>query len=177
MKRLLLLLLVLVPAVRAQQIPLVLGGVLETGTGTLPDGSSGAGIVRITPFVGVWMQSFGYLRIGYGLWDHEQTDSTGHKLEIRQRDLNVQLGVALGGPDRPYVIAGYTRARNLTSLGDADWNEWGLGLGNRFQVSPYAAFVTEIEYRWVGEHFDLLHERDVKGTRLQLSAGIAVYVY
>jgi len=25
--------------------------------------------VRITPFVGVWVQSLGYVRVGYGLWD------------------------------------------------------------------------------------------------------------
>jgi len=69
------------------------------------------------------------------------------------------------------------RARTLSNLGDTEWNEWGLGVGNRFQVSPFAAFIGELEYRWIGDHFDRLRETDVSGTRLQLNAGIAVYVY
>lgn len=162
---------------RAQVLPFVVGGVVETGAGLLNEGRSGTGLVRITPFAGVWVQSIGYVRIGYGLWDYSDADSTGHGVQVEQRDLSLQAGLALGGPERPYVAITYVRSRNLSNLGDSDWNEWGLGIGNRFQVSPFAAFVTEVEYRWIGDHYDRVRALDVSGTRLQLNAGLAVYVY
>jgi hypothetical protein len=161
----------------AQALPLVVGGVVETGTGLLNQGRSGTGIVRITPFVGAWVQSIGYVRIGYGLWDYSDTDSTGSGTSIEQRDLSLQAGFALGGPERPYIALTYVRARTLSNLGDTEWNEWGAGIGNRFQISPFAAFITEVEYRVIAEHYDRLRELDVSGTRLQLNAGLAVYVY
>jgi len=66
----------------AQALPLVVGGVAEMGSGLQPDGEGGTNLVRITPFVGVWVQSLGYVRVGYGLWDASETDSSGKSLEV-----------------------------------------------------------------------------------------------
>ena len=163
--------------VRAQALPLVAGATLETGSGLLAQGRQGNGMVRLTPFLGAWLQGLGYVRIGYSPWDYKQTDSTGLKTTVRQRDISVQAGVSLGGADRPYVALTYVRARSLGSTGDSEWNEWGAGLGHRFTLSPYAAIVTEAEYRVISEHYDRARDLDVSGSRLQLNLGFAVYVY
>ena len=161
----------------SQSLPLMVGGVLETGAGLLNEGRSGQGLVRITPFVGAWLPQWGYARVGYGLWDYSAKDSTGNGLRVEQRDLSLQLAVALGGADRPYIMLSYVRAKSLSNLGDSDWSEWGGGVGNRFQLSPFAAFVTEVEYRKINKHYDRLRAVDVSGTRLQINAGLAIYLY
>jgi len=161
----------------AQQIPLVLGGVMETGYGVLNDDTRGTGITRITPFLGVWLQGWGYLRLGYGLYDYTETASSGEKVSVESRDLTTQLGVSLGGVGKPYLVGSYTRAKHLSNLGDAAWNEWGVGLGATFQLSTAAAIVSEIEYRWIRKHYNAIEEATVSGTRLQMNLGFVVYVY
>lgn len=164
----------------AQQIPLVVGGVAETGYGVLEDGSDGAGLSRMTPFVGVWIQGWGYLRIGYGLNHYKRTpDDTmkEDKVSVNARDFTTQLGISLGGVGKPYIVGSFTRAKHLSDLGDVAWNEWGAGLGATFQLNAYAAIVTEMEYRWVRGHYDPVERIDVSGTRLQMNLGFVVYVY
>ena len=161
----------------AQQIPLVLGGVMETGYGVLNDDTRGTGITRITPFLGVWLQGWGYLRLGYGLYDYTETASSGEKVSVESRDLTTQLGVSLGGVGKPYLVGSFTRAKHLSNLGDAAWNEWGVGLGATFQLSTAAAIVSEIEYRWIRKHYNAIEEATVSGTRLQMNLGFVVYVY
>jgi hypothetical protein len=164
-------------SVQAQSLPFVAGGVLETGTGMLGQDRQGAGIVRITPFVGAWLSGIGYLRLGFSPWSYETKDAEGNRTEWKQRDFTVQAGFALGGPERPYIAATYVRARTLSRQGDTEWTEWGAGIGHRFRLSPLAALVAEIEHRWIPEHYDRLQNLDVSGTRLQLNLGLAVYFY
>ena len=54
---------------KTNQLPVVLGGTLDLGTGVMNDDEASSGIVRITPFVGAWIQGLGYLRVGYGMYD------------------------------------------------------------------------------------------------------------
>lgn len=164
----------------AQQIPLVVGGVAETGYGILEDGSNGAGLSRMTPFVGVWLQGWGYLRFGYGLYHYERTPDDAEnesKVSVNARDFTSQLGVSLGGLGRPYIVGSFTRAKHLSDMGDVAWNEWGAGLGATFQLNTMAAIVTEMEYRWVRSHYDPVEGMTVSGTRLQMNLGFVVYVY
>ncbi len=154
---------------------MVIGGVAEIGTGHLNDHSHGSGVVRMTPFVGVWLQGLGSLRIGYGLFNYTEHPENGKKQTVEQRDFTVQLGVSAGLA--PSFLLSYTRARSLSSLGDASWNEWGAGIGVKFQIIPTVAFVSEMEYRWITEYYDPLHNKDVSGTRLQMNLGFLFYVY
>ena len=54
----------------AQKLPFVVGAVAETGYGILSDGTDGAGLNRMTPFIGAWINGIGYCRLGYGLYNY-----------------------------------------------------------------------------------------------------------
>lgn len=159
----------------ASNLPFVVGGTVDVGTGVMNDDENGAGIVRITPFVGAWLQGLGYLRVGYGLYDFESNPDGGEKVSVEHRDFSVMLGVTVFSG--PYIQGSYTRAKNLSKIGDVSWNEFGVGLGTNFILSASAALVTEIEYRWVLSHYDPILEETVSGSRLQLHFGFVVYVY
>ena len=161
----------------AQKLPFVVGAVAETGYGILSDGTDGAGLNRMTPFVGAWINGIGYCRLGYGLYNYSRTDADGEHLSVKSRAFNVTLGASLGGPGRPYLIGSFSRAKQLANIGDVTWNEWGVGGGATFQMLPTAAIVTELEYRWIRSHYDPVKELRVGGTRLQFNVGFVVYVY
>lgn len=161
----------------AQKLPFVIGGVAETAYGTLDDGTDGAGLNRMTPFVGAWINGIGYCRIGYGFYNYFRTPSEGDRLSVRGRTLNGTLGVSLGGPGRPYLIGSFSRARKLSNIGDVTWNEWGIGGGTTFQILPTSAIVAELEYRWIRPHYDPVESERIKGTRLQFNLGFVIYVY
>lgn len=169
--------LLLVSHASAQKIPVVVGGVAESGYGILDDGSHGAGLNRMTPFMGVWLNGWGYLRFGCGFYNYSRSSDDGERISIKSRDLSAQLAASLGGVGKPYIVGSFTRAKNLSSIGDVAWNEWGVGLGATFQLSTMSAIVSEMEYRWVLSHYDPIQEMTVHGTRLQLNLGFVVYVY
>lgn len=160
---------------QTNQLPVVLGGTLDLGTGVMNDDEASSGIVRITPFVGAWIQGLGYLRVGYGMYDFTSKADNSEKYTVKHRDFSVLLGIALGVG--PYLQGSYTRAKNLSEFGDVSWHEWGVGLGTTFPLSPMAAIVTELEYRWILSHYDSFLEEKVSGSRLQLNLGFVVYVY
>lgn len=175
--RILFLVLFLAAIANAQKLPFIVGGVAETAYGILDDGSNGAGFNRMTPFVGAWVRGIGYLRVGYGLYDYSRTDALDKHLSVRSRSLNGTLGVSLGSPERPYLIGSFTRAKTLSNVGDVTWYEWGVGGGATFQLLPTAAFITELEYRWILSHYNPVEDERVRGTRLQFNFGFVVYVY
>lgn len=158
----------------AQKLPFVVGGTIETGTGVMADDEEGTGIVRITPQVGAWIMGLGYFKVGYGLYNFTIHPDDAEKETVRHRDISFQLGVALGGP---YLEGSYTRAKNLSDIGDVAWNEWGVGIGTMFNIGASSALVMELEHRWVISHYDPLIEEKVNGSRLQLNIGFVVYVY
>lgn len=157
------------------KMPLVIGGVLETGSGVLSSGEHGIGLIRVTPMVGVWISGIGYLRFGYGFYDYEKNPEEGETVEISHRDFSAQLGLSLGMG--PYIQGSYTRAKNLSDNGDVVWNEYGIGLGSFFQLGVKSALVLELEYRFISEHYDPFNEETISGSRLQMNIGFVVYVY
>ncbi|GHV14237.1 hypothetical protein AGMMS49938_10030 [Fibrobacterales bacterium] len=163
---------------QAQNIPVILGGVLETGSGLLEGDNYGTGIVRITPFAGVWLNGLGFARLGFSVGSQENKDSLeAVSKEFRRFDFSAQLGVSMIGAERPYIAVSYIRSREFAPLGDSNWNEWGLGIGHRFTLSPYAAIVIEAEHRWIMEHYDPVLNENISGTRLQMNFGLVVYPY
>jgi len=162
----------------AQNLPTVLGAVLETGSGMLESNNYGTGILRITPFAGFWINGLGFARIGFSTGDQKQTDdSTGFYSETKRLDFSAQIGFSAIGPERPYIAVSYVRNKAYSSSNDAVWNEWGLGIGHRFSLSPFAAIVIEAEHRWIPRHYDRLQNLDISGRRLQMNFGLVVYPY
>ena len=160
----------------APSVPFIAGAQLESGVGLMPDGKAGAGIVRATPYLGAWLQGMGYVKLGAAIWKTSITDTSDALHETQQRDLSIQLGASFLGPDKPYFITSYTKARQLSENGDADWTEWGLGLGSYFPLgSGFGALTLEAEYRWIGKHHDPMLNLDVEGTRIQMNIGFVVY--
>jgi len=151
----------------AQNLPVVLGSVLETSTE----------IIRITPFAGLWINGLGFARIGISTGSQEQTDPTGFVNEKKRLDFSAQIGFSAIGPERPYIAASYVRCKSYSLNNDAVWSEWGLGIGHRFSLSPFAAIVIEAEHRWIPKHFDSLQGLDISGRRLQMNFGLVVYPY
>ena len=163
--------------VYAQNLPVVLGAVLETGSGLLENDNYGNGIVRITPFAGVWINGIGFARIGVSTGNKKETGSTGSLDEVKRFDLSAQIGFSAIGPERPYIAVSYVRNKAYSSIADFAWNEWGLGIGHRFLLSPFAAIVIEAEHRWITEHYDRLRDLDISGRRLQMNLGLVVHPY
>jgi len=160
----------------AQNIPFVLGGVLEVGSGTLDDSRYGTGIVRITPFAGIWINGLGFARIGVSTDSYEKNES-GETLEAKRLDISAQIGFSVIGPERPYIAGSFTKSKAYSPGGDAVWNEWGVGIGHRFSLSPFAAIIIEAEHRWITEHYSHQLNSDISGRKLQMNFGFVVYPY
>jgi len=150
-----------------QNLPVVLGSVLETSTE----------IIRITPFAGFWINGLGFARLGVSTGSQKQTDSDGYSSETKRLDFSAQLGFSAIGPERPYIAASYVRNKAYSPSSDAAWNEFGLGIGHRFSLSPFAAIVIEAEHRWISKYYDRVQNIDVSGRRLQMNFGLVVYPY
>jgi len=151
----------------AQSLPMVVGSVLETSTE----------IIRITPFAGLWVNGLGFARLGISTGSQKQIDSVGSSSETSRLDFSAQIGISAIGPERPYISASYVRNKAYSPSSDAVWNEWGLGIGHRFSLSPFAAIVIEAEHRWIPRHYDRLRDLDISGRRLQMNFGLVVYPY
>ncbi len=152
----------------AQNLPAILGGVLEVDY---------TGIARVTPFVGFWLNGLGFARVGANIGNTEETDSLGISSETKRLDISVQIGFSPIGPERPYIAASYVKNKAYSQKGDVTWNEFGLGFGHRFSLSPYAAIVIEAEHRWIPEYHDRLRNIDVSGRKLQMNFGLVAYPY
>jgi hypothetical protein len=159
----------------AQKFPAVLGAVLEVGSGMLEDGNYGTGIARITPFAGIWLNGLGFARLGIST-GNQKTDSVGILNETRRLDISAQLGFSVIGPELPYIAASYVRNNIYSMKGDAAWNEWGLGIGHRFLLSPFAAIVIEAEHRWLIEHYNRQMDLRSSGRRLQMNFGLVAHL-
>ncbi|MDR3000682.1 MAG: porin family protein [Fibromonadaceae bacterium] len=159
----------------AQGLPFVLGAVLETGSGLLESNNYGSGIVRTTPFVGVWIDGIGFARVGISTGSRE-IDSTGFSEELKRLDFSAQVGFSAIGPQRPYIAGSYVRSKAYSPSSDIEWNELGLGIGHRFSLSPFAAIVVEAEHRWIMKHYDRIQRLNISGTRLQMNFGLMAHV-
>jgi hypothetical protein len=151
----------------AQNIPAVLGAVLEVDTE----------IIKVTPFAGIWVNGLGFARVGVSTGNMKETDSLGVSSETKRLDISAQIGFSAIGPERPYIAASYVRNKVYSPNSDVAWHEWGLGIGHRFSLSPYAAIVIEAEHRWIAEHYDRARSVDVSGRKFQMNFGLVVYPY
>jgi len=149
---------------------------METGSGLLENDNYGNGIVRITPFAGVWLNGIGFARVGIST-SNKKTDSIGSLNEVKRLDLSAQIGFSAIGPEHPYIAASYVRNKAYSTSADFAWNEWGIGIGHRFSLSPFAAIVIEAEHRWITKHYDRLQNLDISGRRLQMNFGLVVHPY
>lgn len=156
----------------AQGIPVALGAVLEVGSGLIESDTYGNGIVRITPFAGVWINGIGFARFGVSTSNKEEIEPYGSLNETRRLDLSMQIGFSVIGPERPYIAGSFVRSKAYYPSADVAWNEWGLGIGHRFSISPFAGIVIEAEHRWIAEHYNRLQNADVSGRRLQINFGL-----
>jgi len=145
----------------AQHFPAVMGAVLETGSGLLESDNYGTGIARITPFAGLWINGIGFARIGISTSEKKETNSDGSSMEAKRFDLSMQIGFSAIGPERPYIAASYVRNKAYSNEADLTWSEWGLGIGHRFSLSPFAAIVIEAEHRWITKHYDRLQNGSI----------------
>ena len=154
------------------QLPVVLGAVLETGTGLLSGDDYGAGIVRITPFAGVWINGIGFVRLGASTDSHKRVSDYEEPEELKRMDISIQAGVTVLGPQYPYIALSYVKAGSYSNVGDSKWNEFGLGIGHRFSLSSFAAIVIEAEHRWIEEHYNKARYELVSGRRMQINFGL-----
>ena len=156
----------------AQGIPVVLGAVLEVGSGLIESNTYDNGIVRITPFAGVWINGIGFARIGVNTSNKKEIDQNGFSNETKRFDISTQIGYSAIGPERPYIAGSFVRSKAYYPSTEVAWNEWGIGIGHRFLLSPFAAIVIEAEHRWIAEHYDRSLNSDVSGRRLQINFGL-----
>ncbi|MDR0517043.1 MAG: hypothetical protein LBH25_08375 [Fibromonadaceae bacterium] len=156
-------------------MPVILGAVLETGSGLLESGNYGTGIARITPFVGIWMDGLGFARLGASTASQKEVIDPGVSEELNRLDFSTQIGLCIIGPEMPYIALSYVRAGSYSQnsqIGDSKWNELGAGFGHRFSFSPSASLVIEAEHRWITEHYDRRRNKEVSGRRLQMNFGL-----
>ena len=154
--------------------PIFLGAALGFGSGTGVGSSKGLGLRQIEPMIGAWYPGIGFLRVGYGFFEYQE-EADHEKYEIDHSMFDVELG--LHAMSVFYLLGSYSRAKELSDLGDIAWNEWGAGFGSLINIFATTMLFAEVSYRWVLEHYDPFMGKEVKGSRLQLNLGFAAYVF
>lgn len=156
-------------------VPLFVGGSVGIGSGTGVGSERGVGIRNVEALAGYWYPHLGFGRIGYGFSAFEEEAEDDEKYSVEHSDFDVELGVHAYGD--LYLVGSYSRARDLSDLGDVAWNEWGVGVGSVVSIFSKTMLIAEIQYRWVLDHYDPFLDKNVNGTRLQFNFGFVVYVY
>ena len=159
----------------SMRLPLVLGGSLGIGSGAGVGGGRDIGLCEIKPMLGAWVPGLAFVRLGYGFSSYEESDSDNHKNEVETSNFSVDLGAHLFSEF--YVMGSYSRVSALSENGDIAWNEWSVGFGTFWIVFSRPFSTLDIGYHWVREHYDPFIDKNVKGGRLQMNLGFAVFVY
>ncbi len=155
--------------------PFFLGGALGFGSGTGVGTERGLGLRQIEPMIGLWYPGLGFLRVGYGFFDFEEDSEKGEDYKVEHSDFDVEVGLHLLGLF--YVVGNYSRARDLSDMGDVSWNEWGAGFGSIINIFAKTMLFADVSYRWVLEHYDPFLDKDVSGSRIQLNLGFAAMIF
>lgn len=163
------------PTTTGIHTPLFLGAALGFGSGTGVGSERGLGLRQIEPMIGIWYPGLGFFRVGYGFFDYKESADDGERYEIEHSNFDVELGVHLMG--ELFAKGAFSRAKELSDLGDVAWNEWGAGFGTLLNIFAKTILFAEVEYRWVLDHYDPFLEKNVNGSRLQFNIGFAAYVY
>lgn len=163
------------PAASGPRTPLFVGGSISFASGTTVGSEYGVGIRSVQPLVGVWLPNTGFLRIGYGFFDYLEKPDNGESIEVDHSEFDIELGVNLLGS--LYLTGSYSRAKDLSDVGDVSWNEWGVGFGTFLQMFGKSVLFAELSYHNVGEYYNPFLEKNIDGSRIQLNLGFFVYVY
>jgi hypothetical protein len=155
--------------------PLFLGSALGFGTGTGVGSERGVGLRQIEPMFGIWFPHVAFFRAGYGFFDFDGEGEDGSETEIEHYNLDVELGVHVFGD--LYVVGNFSRAKELSDVGDVSWNEWGAGFGTIFSIFSKTMLFADVGYRWVLDHYDPFLNKNVSGSRLQMNLGFITYIY
>ena len=155
--------------------PFFLGGALGFGSGTGVGTERGLGLRQIEPMIGLWYPGLGFLRVGYGFFDFEEDSEKGEDYKVEHSNFDVEVGLHLLGLF--YVVGNYSRARDLSDMGDVSWNEWGVGFGSIINIFAKTMLFADVSYRWVLEHYDPFLDKDVSGSRIQLNLGFAAMIF
>lgn len=156
-------------------LPLFLGAALGFGSGTGVGNDRGLGLRQLEPMFGVWYPGIGFARVGYGFFEYQETPEVGKKIAVDHSDFDIELGAHLFGIF--YLMGAYSRAKELSDLGDVAWNEWAGGFGSLINIFAKTMLFSEISYHWVNKHYDPFQDKSVTGSRLQFNIGFAAYVY
>jgi len=157
-------------------LPVSVGAQMELNYGYVQPGQEDGGLGRIMPYIAVFFPEIGIAKIGYTRNSSDVIDSVGDSHNAEMQVWNVQLGGSLGGSGRPYILGSWSGISRLSASGDTEWNEWGLGVGASFLVSPWLSLTLEAEHRWVEEHVVPELEEDRKATRMQANIGFLVFL-
>lgn len=157
------------------RVPVFLGAALGFGSGTGVGTERGLGLRQIEPMIGAWYPGYGFIRVGYGMFDFEEDTGDGEDYKVEHSDFDVELGLHLLGI--LYATGNYSRAKELSDLGDVSWNEWGAGFGSIVHMFAKTLLFAEVSYRWVLDHYDPFLDKNVSGSRLQFNIGFAAYVF
>jgi hypothetical protein len=132
--------------------PIMVGGQAEFGSGYFQQEFPQQGLGRINVFAGLYLPALGIVKVNYGGHNIGAVDSIGNDVSENFRSYGLQIGGTLGGAGKPYAYVTYQFCRILGSLGDSEWQEWGLGMGSSWIVSPWATLFIEAEHRWINDH-------------------------
>ena len=157
------------------RFPVILGGSFGLGSGAGVGDGHDIGLCEIKPMIGAWIPGLAFVRLGYGFSSYEESDSENQKNEVESSNFSVDLGAHLFSEF--YVMGSYSRVSALSEKGDIAWNEWSVGFGTFWIVFSRTFLTLDIGYHWVREHYDPFIDKNVKGGRLQMNLGFAVFVY
>lgn len=163
-------------AIAQPVFPVSVGAQIELNYGYVQPGQEDGGLGRIMPYIAVFIPDLGIAKVGYSRNSSDVVDSIGDRHNAEMQVWNVQLGGSLGGSGRPYILGSWSGISRLSASGDTEWNEWGLGVGASFLVSPWLSLTLEAEHRWVEEHVVPELEEDRKATRMQANIGFLVFL-
>jgi len=154
--------------------PFFVGSALGFGSGTGVGTDRGLGLRQIEPMIGAWYPGIGFIRAGYGFFDYSSQGDDGDKTEVEHSDFDIELGGHL--LSELYIVGNYSRAKELSDVGDVAWNEWGLGFGTLLNIFSRTMLFAEVSYRWVLDHYDPFQKKEVSGSRLQLNLGFVAFL-
>ena len=137
--------------------------------------------LEIEPYLQIWILQFGLARIGYNSWSISHSlgdDQYTREFSTLSVEALVNLNPAL---QNPYLSLGWRRKQAFddSPIGDAEWQEWSVGLGGNWLVQPGVYLYSQVDYRFSDDLFQ--DPADVDKIYMDYSVwkwifGITVYV-
>lgn len=158
------------------QVPLAVGTQMEFSNSYMQPDHPDGGLGRISPFIALYIESLGMVKILYSGHKFTAIDSVGDDISNRFSAWTLQIGANLGSSGRPYFFSTYTRINIYSNEGDNSWDEWGAGLGGAWPVSTWISLLTEVEYRYQKDHTINNGKTSIENThRIQFNLGMLFF--